>query len=54
MYMKENGNFKNLKYIIMLIIYFILFRHEGRKNGTGVYKFANGDQYEGYFEKGLR
>lgn len=28
--------------------------HEGRKNGTGVYKFANGDQYEGYFEKGLR
>lgn len=26
----------------------------GRKHGNGKYKFANGDYYEGYFDKGLR
>lgn len=26
----------------------------GRKNGKGLYKFANGDIYDGYFSDGLR
>lgn len=28
--------------------------NNGRKNGKGVYSFANGDLYDGFFSNGLR